>query len=407
MESWVRRRSALHPRVAPLMLATLLFACMPLTGTSVASAQADDTPPASCHVTLPNGDLPPASLVARSRDSDFYGNGTLWVLLWWNNGVIRAGLDAGVPMDDGVSIKTPWVRGPELRGPLTIIGRRLDAGAPALHGNVGSDDRNPGFVASGVVFPTPGCWEVTGRVGAVSLTYVAWVTFTPEIGRQISFTRHCPVTIGTDGDPGLPQYVIPGTRAGSNGTPPTQAYPSPDEFFGENGLWVVLWPDGVISVDEDSPYVTPHGPEGGVSMKFPMYRDDSAKGTITISGERLDATAPPLTANVPDGYGDVGFQATGIDFPTPGCWEVAVHSGSATLTFVTLVTIVPAATPEGEATPDTSPDARFLLVPESPRLRARWELTTAFEPVHSAEVLAEQLEALDLAIAAVIQPTAS
>jgi hypothetical protein len=60
-------------------------------------------------------------------------------------------------------------------------------------------------------------------------------------------------------------------------------------------------------------------------------------GKLRIEGRRLDGPAPPLTADVPDGYGDAGFQASGIDFPTEGCWEVTGRVGSASLTFVTLV----------------------------------------------------------------------
>ena len=32
-----------------------------------------------------------------------------------------------------------------------------------------------GMCFSTVVFPTPGCWEVTGRVGTASLTFVTLV----------------------------------------------------------------------------------------------------------------------------------------------------------------------------------------------------------------------------------------
>ena len=32
--------------------------------------------------------------------------------------------------------------------------------------------RLTGFDASGVMFPTEGCWQVTGRVGPVTLTFV-------------------------------------------------------------------------------------------------------------------------------------------------------------------------------------------------------------------------------------------
>ena len=46
--------------------------------------------------------------------------------------------------------------------------------------------------------------------------------------------------------------------------------------------------------------------------------------------------------DAPDGYGLTGFQASGITFPTEGCWEISGTVGSATLTFVTYVIKVPA-----------------------------------------------------------------
>ena len=42
-------------------------------------------------------------------------------------------------------------------------------------------------------------------------------------------------------------------------------------------------------------------------------------------------------ALLPEGYGTVGFQASGVDFPTEGCWEVTGAVGDATLTFVMFV----------------------------------------------------------------------
>jgi hypothetical protein len=70
-------------------------------------------------------------------------------------------------------------------------------------------------------------------------------------------------------------------------------------------------------------------------MKFGWWR--ALPGPkLTIEGRRLDAEAPPLRASIPDGYG-AQFQATGIIFPTPGCWEVTGRAGGASLTFVTRV----------------------------------------------------------------------
>jgi hypothetical protein len=57
---------------------------------------------------------------------------------------------------------------------------------------------------------------------------------------------------------------------------------------------------------------------------------------LEVTGRRLDGDAPPLTAEVPDGYAD-HFQASGLIFPTAGCWEVEARSADSTLTFVTAV----------------------------------------------------------------------
>ena len=64
----------------------------------------------------------------------------------------------------------------------------------------------------------------------------------------------------------------------------------------------------------------------------------ACSGDLRISGRRLDAAAPPLRDDVPDGYGSTGFQASGVHFPTEGCWEVTGDLGTATtLSFVTFV----------------------------------------------------------------------
>jgi hypothetical protein len=133
----------------------------------------------------------------------------------------------------------------------------------------------------------------------------------------------------------------PGPRpSGCPVTVPTAVTPSanaPGDFFGArsaygNGaLWVGgLGDAGVIvgrsEFDE---------PDGAVYRKFGWWR--GVEGTLRITGRRLDGPAPPARSSVPDGYGSSGFQASGVYFTTPGCWEVTGTVGAASLTFVTLV----------------------------------------------------------------------
>jgi hypothetical protein len=70
-------------------------------------------------------------------------------------------------------------------------------------------------------------------------------------------------------------------------------------------------------------------------MKFGWWR--AVTGPLRITGRRLDGEAPPLRADIPSGYGDTGFQATGVIFPTEGCWQVTGTVAGSTLTFVTFV----------------------------------------------------------------------
>jgi hypothetical protein len=98
---------------------------------------------------------------------------------------------------------------------------------------------------------------------------------------------------------------------------------------GNGKLWTAMWPHNVVIA---TPVYIER--DGAVGMKWPWWR--GVKGRLNITGRRLDGKAPPLTADIPD-YGTTGFQASGISFPTEGCWEVTGRVGEARLTFVTLV----------------------------------------------------------------------
>jgi hypothetical protein len=94
-----------------------------------------------------------------------------------------------------------------------------------------------------------------------------------------------------------------------------------------------LWPEGrVVFKPGGAGFLTR---DGSLGMKFGWRR--GVPGQLRIEGRRLDAAASPLRAEVPNGYGALGFQATYVIFPTPGCWEVTGRVGNATVTFVTMV----------------------------------------------------------------------
>ena len=72
-------------------------------------------------------------------------------------------------------MKSWWWRGPRVRGALTITGRRLDGLAPPLQAGIPDGYGDTGFQVAGIAFPTEGCWEVTGRAGNATLTFVTYV----------------------------------------------------------------------------------------------------------------------------------------------------------------------------------------------------------------------------------------
>ena len=127
--------------------------------------------------------------------------------------------------------------------------------------------------------------------------------------------RHCPVTIG---------YPVPRTALWR------ELLFGSSSAYGNRSLWVgALWPRGVVIITPDDV-----GPDGRLGMKFGWYRLTS--GFLMISGRRLDAPAPPLSA-ITSGYGLTGFNASGVFFPTEGCWQVTGRVGGTALTFVTFV----------------------------------------------------------------------
>jgi len=71
-------------------------------------------------------------------------------------------------------------------------------------------------------------------------------------------------------------------------------------------------------------------------MKFTWWRAAHVTGALNIAGHEITRDLP-VRAHIPDGYGDTGFQASGIVFPVEGCYEITGEAGGAQLTLVTMV----------------------------------------------------------------------
>lgn len=148
------------------------------------------------------------------------------------------------------------------------------------------------------------------RLAAFGTVWLALALNAQQLPRSSSST--CPVTLPNS------QHFDAKPAGGNHG----------NEF-----LVTVLWPDGKVIFEPGGPGFVLD--DGALEMKFWWWR--VVKGPLTIEGRRLDGAAPRLRADIPEGYGDIGFQATGLIFPTPGCWEVTGRIGQGRLTFVTQV----------------------------------------------------------------------
>jgi hypothetical protein len=107
--------------------------------------------------------------------------------------------------------------------------------------------------------------------------------------------------------------------------------------YGDEHLRTLLWPHGTLRagrLPNGGSYATVKA-DGSIWAKLGWWR--LGPGTLTISGERLDAPSSPLRADVPAGYGETGFRPTTIIFPSVGCWKVEGRIPGATLVFVVRV----------------------------------------------------------------------
>jgi hypothetical protein len=154
--------SALEPSSSASPTATTPSSPVPLTKASIAT----------CPVTLPNGSTPPGE---RYPSPNHHGNGALWATLGMKGKVLIGSAD--VEKDGSLGAKFGWYRG--VHGQLTIEGRRLDALARSVRAWIPDGYGDIGFQSTAIYFSTEGCWEVTGKVGDASLTFVTLVVKSP------------------------------------------------------------------------------------------------------------------------------------------------------------------------------------------------------------------------------------
>lgn len=148
---------------ALLLLLPILAAC--------AGAPSAESAASACPLSEPVWAKPPADSAVQGAPAFGYyfvnDDRSIWAAAWWTGEEDEYWLRAG---DEG--IKTGWFR--PAGTTLEIAGRRLDGQAPALHSHVPCCYPTR-FQATGLFFPTEGCWEVTAGAAESELSFVVWV----------------------------------------------------------------------------------------------------------------------------------------------------------------------------------------------------------------------------------------
>jgi hypothetical protein len=117
-----------------------------------------------------------------------------------------------------------------------------------------------------------------------------------------------------------PDWVIPPEDSAVHGSASHGYY----YVNGDSSIWASAWWFG-----HEENYLLP-----GEGIKAGWFRPEGAE--LEITGQRLDGEAPALEANVPCCY-PTRFQATGLYFPTEGCWEVTAKAENSILSFIVRV----------------------------------------------------------------------
>lgn len=165
-----------------MRLQTFVLAMCLVSSAAVSQPKAPPQPFAGCPVTL--------------ADGGYYANDALGATIAGRI-VFQPGGSGFVDYDGALGIKFAFER---LKpGRLYVGGRRLDGEVGPARAYI-SDYGDTGFQPIYLLFPTAGCWEITGGVGGDSLTFVmlvekigdgpSWRQNGPSAGRRVTTHWH-------------------------------------------------------------------------------------------------------------------------------------------------------------------------------------------------------------------------
>jgi hypothetical protein len=113
---------------------------------------------------------PPPVRTAHLVSGGWYGREGLWAKLPLEG--IAAYPDALILPSGWIQLKLVWWRGERARGRLSVEGRALLGRSATLRSVIPRGSGLQGIQPTALQFSRPGCWRVTGRSGAASITFV-------------------------------------------------------------------------------------------------------------------------------------------------------------------------------------------------------------------------------------------
>ena len=152
-----------------LFMSIILTACMVNDTTNLNTSSLSSTVSTStdvCHITEPVWVKPPddSAVSGSPEHGDYFVNKdrSIWASAWWTKteGYHQAG-------EEG--IKVGWFR--PAGASLEITGQRIDGQAPPLEAHIPCCYPTQ-FQATGLIFPTEGCWEVTAKAADSELSFI-------------------------------------------------------------------------------------------------------------------------------------------------------------------------------------------------------------------------------------------
>lgn len=156
----------------------------PSQASAIASPIVSATGGQACAVTRPIPIfVPPSPFLASPPayyQSDWFGSAALWTMINHDGEIWK---QSSLPHNpEGLTQKifwwsANWPARVELEPAITVVGTRLDGPGVFTYspGTNASADFGTAMLV-GIDFPSPGCWQLTGRYRDALLSYVVWIT---------------------------------------------------------------------------------------------------------------------------------------------------------------------------------------------------------------------------------------